>query len=253
MLHYLLFLPQIALITLYDWVFFANEYTLFPANCWWAFAFLHVTLMFEFVSMYFLRQMKQMPFTKKHPMWLFTIIIGIQFLLTVIFSLVSTIKLKWVIILLAFVFTTELLSLGVLLFVQKHRNKKGHNNYGEALDEDVQKEVEQDLLPPPKQIKSTSLLLLMKFLANPNSWGVPEDFYEIDELTVLASTSSQYTYNELLYLESALKLHTDALKKYIQNQSINRAKNSIFVIMDLLQEREKRINEIEENYLNSTS
>lgn len=72
--------------------------------------------------------MKEMPFTKKHPMWLFTIVMGIQFLFAVVFSLVSIIKLKWVIILSTFVFVTELLSLGVLLLVQKHREKKGYND-----------------------------------------------------------------------------------------------------------------------------
>lgn len=67
MLSYLLFLPQIALIALYDWIFFVNEYTAFPANCWWAFSFLHATLLVEFVSVYLLRHMKQMPFTKNTP------------------------------------------------------------------------------------------------------------------------------------------------------------------------------------------
>ena len=109
MLSYLLILPQIALIALYDWIFFENEYTAFSANCWWAFSFLHATLLVEFVSVYLLRHMKQMPFTKKHPMWLFTIVIGIQFLFAVVFSLVSIIKLKWVIILSAIVFVTKLL------------------------------------------------------------------------------------------------------------------------------------------------
>ena len=54
MLNYLLFLPQLALIALYDWIFFVNEYSAFSANCWWAFSFLHATLLVEFVSMYFL-------------------------------------------------------------------------------------------------------------------------------------------------------------------------------------------------------
>ncbi len=245
MLSYLLFLPQIALIALYDWIFFVNEYTAFPANCWWAFSFLHATLLVEFVSVYLLRHMKQMPFTKKHPMWLFTIVMGIQFLFAVVFSLVSIIKLKWVIILSTFVFATELLSLGVLFLVQKHREKKGYTECDETTDEDEAEEVESELPPPPKKIKSTAMLLLMKFLADPNNWDVPEDFDEIDELTELASRSTQYTYEELSAIESDLKEQTNALKTYIQNKSMNRAKNSVFIIMDLLEEREKRIFEFE--------
>ena len=241
MLSYLLFLPQIALVALYDWIFFVNEYTAFPANCWWAFSFLHATLLAEFVSVYLLRHMKQMPFTKKHPMWLFTIVIGIQFLFAVVFSLVSIIKLKWVIILSAIVFVTELLSLGVLLLVQKRREKKGYTECDETMDEDEAEEVEPELPPPPKKIKSTAMLLLMKFLADPNNWDVPEDFDEIDELTELASRSTQYTYEELSAIESELKEQTNALKTYIQNNSMNRAKNSVFIIMDLLEEREKKI------------
>jgi len=245
MLSYLLFLPQIALIALYDWIFFVNEYTAFSANCWWAFSFLHATLLVEFVSVYLLRHMKQMPFTKKHPMWLFTIVIGIQFLFAVVFSLVSIIKLKWVIILSAIVFVTELLSLGVLLLVQKQREKKGYTECDETMDEDEAEEVEPELPPPPKKIKSTAMLLLMKFLADPNNWDVPEDFNEINELTDLASSSTQYTYEELSAIESDLKEQTNALKTYIQNNSMNRAKNSVFIIMDLLEEREKRIFEFE--------
>lgn len=245
MINHLLFLPQIALIALYDWIFFVNEYTAFSANCWWAFSFLHATLLVEFVSVYLLRHMKQMPFTKRHPMWLFTIVIGIQFLFSVVFSLVSFIKLKWVIILLTFVFAAELLSLGFLLLVQKHREKKGYSDYDEAEDEDEPEEIEPELPPPPKKIKSTAMLLLMKFLADPNNWDVPEDFNEINELTDLASSSTQYTYEELSAIESDLKEQTNALKTYIQNNSMNRAKNSVFIIMDLLEEREKRIFEFE--------
>lgn len=245
MLNYLLFLPQLALIALYDWIFFVNEYTAFSANCWWAFSFLHATLLVEFISVYFLRHMKQMPFTKKHPMWLFTIVVGIQFLFAVVFSLVSIIKLKWVIILSALVFVTELLSLGVLLLVQKHREKKEYSEDDYIEDDEEPEKIEPELPPPPKKIKSTAMLLLMKFLADPNNWDVPEGFDEINELTELASSSTQYTYEELSALESDLKEQTNALKTYIQNRSMNRAKNSVFIIMDLLEEREKKIFEVE--------
>ena len=91
------------------------------------------------------------------------------------------------------------------------------------------------------------MLLLMKFLADPNNWDVPEDFDEINALTELASSSTQYTYEELSALESDLKEQTNALKTYIQNRSMNRAKNSVFVIMDLLEERENKIFEVENN------
>ena len=245
MLSYLLFLPQIALIALYDWIFFVNEYTAFPANCWWAFSFLHATLLAEFVSVYLLRHMKQMPFTKKHPMWLFTIIMGIQLLFAVVFSLVSIIKLKWVIILSAFVFVAELLSLGVLLLVQKHREKKECGGYDEVDSQNEPEIVEPELPPPPKKIKSTAMLLLMKFLADPNNWDVPENFDEINELIEMASHSTQYTYEELSAIESELKEQTNALKTYIQNSSMNRAKNSVFIILDLLKERENKIFEVE--------
>ena len=245
MLNYLLFLPQLALIALYDWIFFVNEYTAFPANCWWAFSFLHATLLVEFVSVYLLRHMKQMPFTKKHPMWLFTIVMGIQFLFAVVFSLVSIIKLKWVVILSTFVFMAELLSLGVLLLAQKHREKNEYAGYDETESQDEPEIVEPEPPPPPKKIKSSAMLLLMKFLADPRNWDVPEDFDEINGLIELASRSTQYTYEELSAIESDLKEQTNALKTYIQNQSMNRAKNSVFIIMDLLEEREKRIFDFE--------
>ena len=74
---------------------------------------------------------------------------------------------------------------------------------------------------------------------------LPEDFDEINELTELASSSTQYTYEELSALESDLKEQTNALKTYIQNRSMNRAKNSVFIIMDLLEERENKILEVE--------
>lgn len=87
----------------------------------------------------------------------------------------------------------------------------------------------------------------MKFLADSSNWDVPEDFDEINELTELASASTQYTYEELSAIESDLKEQTNALKTYIQNRSMNRAKNSVFVIMDLLKEREKKILGFENN------
>ena len=85
----------------------------------------------------------------------------------------------------------------------------------------------------------------MKFLADPSNWDVPEDFDEINGLIELASRSTQYTYEELSATESDLKEQTNALKTYIQNNSMNRAKNSVFIIMDLLAEREKRIFDFE--------
>lgn len=254
MLIYLLFLPQLALIALYDWIFFVNEYTAFSANCWWAFSFLHSALLVEFVSVYFLRHMKKMPFTKKHPMWLFTIVMGIQFIFSVVFSLVGIIKLNLVIILSALVLAAELLSLGVLLLVQKHREKKDCGDDDHAEDDEESEKIETEPPsppppppPPPEKIKSTAMLLLMKFLADPNNWDVPEDFDEINELIELASSSTQYTYEELSDLESDLKVQTDALKTYIQNRSMTRAKNSVFIVMDLLKKRESKISEIENN------
>ena len=245
MLSYLLFLPQIALIALYDWIFFVNAYTAFPANCWWAFSFLHATFLAEVVSVCLLRHMKQLPIIKKHPMWLFTVVMGIQFLFAVVFSLVSSIQLKWVIILSAVVFAAELLSLGVLLLVQKHREKKECGVPVETQNREEPETVEPELPPAPKKMKSTAMLLLMKFLADPKNWDVPEDFHEINGLIELASRSTQYTYEELSAIETNLKEQTNALKTYIQNDSVDRAKNTVFTIMDLLEEREKEINRIE--------
>ena len=145
----------------------------------------------------------------------------------------------------AFVFIAELLSLDVLLLVQKHREKNGHDGCDEMENQDEPEIVEPELPPPPKKIKSSAMLLLMKFLADPSNWDVPEDFDEINGLIELASRSTQYTYEELSAIESDLKEQTNALKTYIQNRSMNRAKNSVFIIMDLLEEREKRIFEFE--------
>lgn len=244
MLIYLLFLAQLALIGLYDWIFFVNAYTAYPANCWWAFAFLHLTFVAEIVSVCLLRRMKQMPVTKKHPMWLFTITVGIQFLFAVVFTLVHKIQLKWVIILSASVLAAELVSMGVLLLVQKHREKKEDDTV-QPEEEQEPEEEEPELPPPPKKIESTAMLLLMKFLANPGDWDVPEDFRLLNVLTEKASASTQYTYRELDAIEDDLQEQTNALKTYIQNKSMDRAKETLFTIMDILEEREKQITKVE--------
>ena len=247
MLSFLLFLLQFVLIGLYDWIFFINDYIAFSSNCWWAFAFLHATFLTEFVSVILLRRMKLMPITKKHPIWLFTIITGIQLVMAVVFSLVGIIKLKWVIILSASIYASELLSLGVLLLVQKNREKKENDDV--ALTEIYEEPREEEKRPlPPKKIKSSAILILMKFLADPADWDVPEGFDEINALNELASSSTQYTYATLSSIESDLKEQTDALKMYIHNKSMERAKKSVFTIMDLLEEREKRISDVENNW-----
>lgn len=256
MRYYLLFLPQFALVALYDWIFFMNEYSEFSANRWWAFAFLHATLLAEFVFMCFLRHMKKMPISKKHPMCWFTIVMGLQFLMVIIFSLVDF-RLRWVIILCASIFALELFSGGILLLVQKRREKRGSSNEKEEvkgkkvkekkIKEEKVKEEEPELPPPPKKIKSSAMLLLMKFLADPGNWDVPEGFSEIDALTDMASTSTQYTYEELAQIESEIKEQTDALKSYLKNESLTRAKNEVYIIMDLLRKRERQIREIEKN------
>lgn len=244
MLSYLLFLPQIALIALYDWIFFVNEYTAFPANCWWAFSFLHATLLVEFVSVYLLRHMKQMPFTQKHPMWLFSIVFSIQFLFSVFFSLVSFINLKWSIIFSSVVLIAETFSFVVLLIVQKYREKK--NTAENIAEYEAEEGVEvEEILPLPQKIQSTAMLLLMRFLADPRSWNVPKEFNEIYELADIVSYLTQYTYKELSVIESELKRQTDALKTYINNRSFNRAKKTIDIIADILLEREEQIKEIE--------
>ena len=87
----------------------------------------------------------------------------------------------------------------------------------------------------------------MKFLADPSNWDVPEGFKEIDQLTEAASTASQYTYEELSEIEDSIKEQTNALKAYLQNDSIPRAKTVLYNIIDLLEEREAKIDEIENN------
>lgn len=247
---FLLFVPQILLITLYDLVYFTNDYVSFSANCWWAFSFLHATLLTELISIYLLRHMKQMPFTKKHPMWLFTIEFGIQYLFAVVFSLVRIIKLKWVIILSSVVFIIELFSLEVLLLIQKHREKISAEDGTETESEDIVDGDERELPSPPPKITSTAMLLLMKFLADPNNWDVPEEFNEINRLTELASSSTQYTYEKLLYIENDIKEQTNALKTYIQSESFQRAKSTVLTIIDLLERREKIIFDIEKSLNN---
>ena len=245
MRNYFLFLPQLALAALYDWIFFVNEYSAYPAERWWAFAFLHATLLAEIVFVCFLRRMKQMPLIKKQPMWLFTTVFALQFLLTVVFSLVSAITLKWVIILSSAVLAIHLLLFGILLLVQKRRDKKerGDEDSSEVIEPEPQPEPE--LPEPPKKIKSSSMLLLLKFLSDPGSWEVPADFAVMKELTDAASSSKQYTYEELSDIEAKLKEHTNALKTFIKNKSMQRAESTALAIIDLLKEREDKIFEVE--------
>ena len=245
MLNYLLVLPQFVVITLYDWIFFSKNCRSFSLNCWWAMVFLHAVLVLEVISICFLRHMKQMPITKKHPIWLFLIIFSIQLLFSVVFSLVSFIKIKWIIIASSSVLFAEFLSFVALLLVQKHRERK---NMEEDSVEDAfeyEEDEEEEVLPPLQKKQSTAMLLLMRFLADPRGWNVPKEFNEIYELADIVSYLTQYTYKELSVIESELKRQTDALKTYINNRSFNRAKKTIDIIADILLEREEQIKEIE--------
>ncbi len=247
MLNYLLYAPQLLLIALYDWIFFANDYSSYPASCWWAFVLLHSTIIVEIVATCVLRHMKTMPLTKKHPMWLFSIIIGLQLVCATVFSLIQTIGLKWTIIFQSSIIGLELFSFGILYLIQRHREKSDpkfsneietDNNDGEYYEED-------DSYKTPQKIKSSAMLLLMNFLSDPNNWNVPNGFEEINELTELASASTQYTYEELSAVESELKTQTNALKTYLHNESLSRAKTCVSIISDLLRKREDEIFDIE--------
>lgn len=121
-------------------------------------------------------------------------------------------------------------------------------------------EMKSDILPRMrkakncKELKESFAVLEKAFCAHPIAIFVY--IYTINviftisrggEFDFLASHSTQYTYEELSAIEFDLKEQTSALKTYIQNRSMKRAKNSAFIIMDLLEERENKIFEIENN------
>lgn len=262
MRRFLTVVAQLALLGLFDWIYFINDFSGYTAKQWWAFALLHAAILVEFVALFVLRRMKAMPISKKHPIVVFTVYFVIQLVLAIVFTLVNKIELKYVIIFEATVLVLELLAFGTLYLMQRHRDKKSGNvtekpkkKHESVVEDDDEDETEEEAVetveeeePAPIKVKSSAMLLLLQFLADPAKWNVPEELSkDIDILTQIASNASQHSYDVLGGIEVQLKTQTDALKSYVGNQSIDRAKATVRKIIEILNERENQIDEIEQN------
>lgn len=229
MKKYLLLLPQLALIALYNWIFFSNDISTYAANSWWAYVLLHVAFVVEIVALCFLKGLKEMPIIKKHHIWAFTVVFAIQFIFDVIFALVKTIELNLVIILSGSALLLELILFGVLFLVQRHREKNGSDE-------------EDDGKP-----KSQAILDLKELLSNRKKWNISEDLGEITALTRVVDMATKNTSDEIADIEKKVQSQVKALKKYIKNGSEEDAKKVANTLMDLLSKREERIRKVEEN------
>lgn len=250
MRRFLMIVSQLALLGLFDWIYFIND-----AKQWWAFGLLHAVVVVEFIALYVLRRMKTMPISKKHPIVVFTVYFAIQFIATTVYTLVDQENVRYILSIVFWtVFVLELLAFGALYLMLRHSEKgkepkKEKNQKGKTTDTAEGKNADaNEEENAPIKVNSSSMILLLQFLSNPGDFDIPEELSkDIDILTQIASNATQHSYDVLGGLEVKLKVQIDSLKSYIEKKSVSRAKATVKKIVETLNDRENQIDEIERN------
>lgn len=94
-------------------------------------------------------------------------------------------------------------------------------------------------------ITEISSLLIEDYVTDLKKWNNLDSMPFLNELIDVVTNCRQYTYEELRSIEEEIKVQTNALKTYTNNNSVERATSTANRIVILLDQREEEIDKIE--------
>lgn len=229
---------QLVLLGGFDYFFVIHSIGVSSAHSWWFFAAYNLVAVSAIVMSVVLRRLDDV---KMLPSTVLLIIVLISFLFSTVTVIIDYQNLKFTIISSLSMVIICALAEVIMYIIQRHRCEPEEDE-----DDSEQDEVEEVVeVKVKKKIKSSAFLLLMTYITDIQEWENLPSMPFVDELTGVVSKCRQYTYEDLRSIEEELKVQTNALKSYTNNNSVERAKLTANRIIDLLKKREEELDRIE--------
>lgn len=250
---------QLVLLGGFDWFFYAYALEKYSKNIWWHFAAANLIVLSAVVLTVLLRKLEKCPLIKISPAFYLALVSFFALIVLLILVLLDLQSLKAILIVDGVLVGIAALSELILFLVKRHRfgaeekakkeekaEKKSRKD-AEAKEEAEEAAEEEPEADPLVRKKCSAMLLLMTYITDIKSWDNLDTMPYLYPLIEAASACRQYTYatEALEALESELKKQTNALKTYTSNNSTDRASLTANRIIEILEEREKLLDECE--------
>lgn len=253
---------QLVLLGGFDWFFYAYALEKYSKNIWWHFAAANLIVLSAIVLTVLLRKLEKCPLIKISPAFYLALVSFFALIVLLILVLLDLQSLKAILIVDGVLVGIAALSELILFLVKRHRFGAEEKAKKDARAEKKQKSAEEEEEPeeelaedpeeepeaePLVRKKCSAMLLLMTYITDIKSWDNLDTMPYLYPLIEAASACRQYTYatEALETLESELKQQTNALKTYTNNNSADRASLTANRIIEILEEREKLLEESE--------
>jgi len=233
---------QLVLLSFFDYFFVIHSIGVSSMYSWWFFAAYNLVAISAVIMSIVLRHIDDV---KVLPSTVLMITVLISFLFSAISIIIDYQNLKFVIISAFSMVIISTVMEAIMYLIQHYRCKRTKTE--EKLQQsDLGEYDEDDVVVEDKvKIKSSALLLLMTYVTDMKKWDNLDSMPFLNELIDVVTNCRQYTYEELRSIEEEIKVQTNALKTYTNNNSVERATSTANRIVILLDQREEEIDKIE--------
>lgn len=233
---------QLMLLSSFDYFFIAHSLGVSSVYSWWFFAAYNLVAISAVVMSIVLRRLDDV---KILPSTVLMVMVLVAFLFSTITIMVDYQNLKYSIIASLSMVIISVIVETTMYAIQHYRCKHMENEI-ELQDQEVCESEEDDVAVTARtKIKSSALLLLTTYITDLKKWENLDSMPFVDELIQVITSCRQYTYEELRNNEEELKVQTNALKTYTNNNSVRRATSTANRIINLLHRREEELDKIE--------
>lgn len=233
---------QLVLLSSFDYFFIVHSVGVGSVYCWWFFAAYNLVAISAVIMSVVLRHMDDV---KLLPSTVLTITTLISFLFSTISVIMDYQNIKFSIISALGMVIINAVAETTMYVIQHYRcgrtkveTEAQQSDFGEYDEDDTAGEVKT-------KIKSSALLLLMTYVTDLKKWDNLSSMPFLDDLICVVTDCRQYTYEELRGIEEEIKVQTNALKTYTNNNSVERATATANRIVNLLDQREEELDRIE--------
>ena len=233
---------QLMLLSSFDYFFVIHSIGISSVYSWWFFAAYNLVSASAVVMSIVLRHIDDV---KVLPSTILTVTVLISFVFSTTSIIIDYQNLKFTIIS-AFSMVIISVMMETTMYVIQHYRCKRTTVEAETQRADLSEDDEDDAVIVVKvKIKSSALLLLMTYITDLKKWDNLDSMPFLEELICVVTDCRQYTYEELRSIEEEIKVQTNALKIYTNNNSVERATATAKRIINLLDLREEEIDKIE--------
>lgn len=233
---------QLVFLSSFDYFFVIHSVGISSVYSWWFFAAYNLVTASAVVMSVVLRRLDDV---KVLPSTILTVTVLISFVFSTTSIIIDYQNLKFTIIS-AFSMVMISAMMETTMYVIQHYRCKRTNAEAETQRADLSEDDEDDAVIDVKaKIKSSALLLLMTYITDLKKWDNLDSMPFLNELIDVVTNCRQYTYEELRSIEEEIKVQTNALKTYTNNNSVERATSTANRIVILLDQREEEIDKIE--------